>query len=517
MGYRFVLAGILAGSAIAFGQTSGGTITGTISDPAGAVVAAAAIEARNTATGADYAVASSSTGNYTIVDLPAGTYEITVAVAGFKKYVRPGLIVQAAQTIRVDAVLEVGAATESVTVQAETPLLKTETGDVSQTISTEYMNTLPLLDIGTNGAGVRNPYNLLAIVPGTYYTPPVPGAVGSPDRINGGLGGSESILIEGMDATNMLGQGANAQAQPGQDQIQEWTVLAGNYNAEYGQAGQAVYNVTMKSGTNQFHGSLFESYQNAYLNAGQPFTNNGHGKLVNPANTQNDYGFTIGGPVRIPKVYDGRNRTFFFFNWEQYIRNQYVLGVASGPTTVPSAAYRQGDFSAAITADGNRSLGTDPLGANILAGAIYDPATAQVVKGQVVTTQFPNNTIPMSRMNPIALKIQSLLPQPFCAAGPPCNALGVINNFENTEYEHRTTSVPSVKADHIIGPRDKLSFFWNRTATYCLTCYGDDGMPQPISDTFGGGIYAKAIRLNYDRTISPTLLLHLGAGYNSDD
>jgi hypothetical protein len=517
-----VVALLLASAAAAFAQTSGGTITGTISDPAGAVIAAAQIQARNTETSAVYPVASSSTGNYTIVDLPAGTYELSVSVAGFKRYVRPGLIVQAAQTIRVDVALEVGGATESVTVQAETPLLKTETGDVSHTIDTEYMNTLPLLDIGTNGAGVRNPYNLLAIVPGAYYTPPVPGAVGSPDRVNGGITGSESILIEGMDATNMLGQGANAQAQPGQDQIQEWTVLAGNYNAEFGQAGQAVYNVTMKSGTNQFHGSVFESYQNAYLNAGQPFTNNGNGKLLNPANTQNDYGFTFGGPVWIPKVYNGKNRTFFFFNWEQYIRDQYVLGVSStgvssGPTTVPTDAYRQGNFSAAIAADGNRSLGTDPLGANIMAGAIYDPATAQTVNGQVVTTQFPNNTIPTSRLDPIALKIQSLIPQPLCVAGLPCNPNGVINNYENTEYEHRTTSVPSVKVDHIIGPQDKLSFFWNRTATFCLTCYGDDGMPQPISDTFGGGIYSKAIRLNYDHTLTPTLLLHLGAGYNSDD
>ena len=89
-------------------------------------------------------------------------------------------------------------------------------------------------------------------------------------------------------------------------------------------------------------------------------------------------------------------------------------------------------------------------------------------------------------------------------AGPPCNTLGVINNFQNTEFEHRQSEVPSVKIDHSIGPRDKLSFFWNRTMTYCLTYYGDDGMAQPISGTFGGGIYSKAIRLNYDHTIQPT-------------
>lgn len=497
-----------------FAQSDRGTITGTIADPAGAIVANAAIEARNTETGVSYPVASSATGNYTLPELPAGTYELTVTVPGFKRYVRPGLIVQAAQTIRVDATLAVGNAADAVTVTAEAPLLKTETGDVSHVISTETMNTLPLLDIGTNGAGIRNPYNVLAIVPGAYYTPPVPGAVGSPDHINGGLAGSETVLIEGMDATNALGQGANAQAQPGQDQIQEWTVQAGNYAAEFGQAGQAVYNVTMKSGTNQFHGSVFESYQNAYLNAGQPFTNNGNGQHLTPPSTQNDYGMTLGGPVWIPKVYNGRNKTFFFFNWEQYIRDQYVLG---GTDTVPTAAYRTGNFSAAMVAAGNKAIGTDPLGGTIFANEIYDPTTSRTVNGQAVTTPFPNNTIPTTRLDPIALKIQNLLPQPFCVAGPPCNPLGVINNFQNTEFEHRETEVPSVKLDHSISAKDKLSFFWNRTMTYCLTCYGDDGMAQPISDTFGGGIYSKAIRLNYDHTITPTLLLHLGAGYNSDD
>src|SRR5580704_3046379 len=285
--------------------------------------------------------------------------------------------------MRVDVALQVGNATESVTVNEEAPLLQTESSAVSSTISTQTMNTLPLLEIGTNGAGIPNPYNLLALVPGAYFAPPTPGAVGSPDQINGGRGGSETILIDGMDATNALGQGADAQAQPGQDQIQEWTVQAGNYAAEYGQAGQAVYNVTMKSGTNQFHGSLFESYQNAYLNAGQPFTSNGNGQHLTPASTQNDYGFTLGGPVWIPKVYNGRNKTFFFFNWEQYIRNQSVLG---GTDTVPTAAYRTGNFSAAMVAAGNKSIGTDPLGATIFANEIYDPTTARMVNGQSVTT-----------------------------------------------------------------------------------------------------------------------------------
>src|SRR5579864_6713279 len=132
----------------AFAQSDRGTITGTVSDPAGAVVANAAIEARNPETGAVYPVASSATGNYTIAQLPAGTYEVSVTVPGFKKLVRPGLIIQAAQTIRVDATLEVGNAAESVTITAEAPLLKTESGELSQTVEAKTMDALPLLQLG---------------------------------------------------------------------------------------------------------------------------------------------------------------------------------------------------------------------------------------------------------------------------------------------------------------------------------------------------------------------------------
>ena len=152
-------------------QTDRGTITGRIIDPAGAVVANAAIEARNTGTGAVYRVASSATGNYTIAQLPSGTYEITVTVTGFKKFVRSGLTIEAAQTIRVDAALEVGNATESVTVTEAATLLKTESGELSNTVATKTMDTLPLLSVGQNSSGIRNPFNLVALLPGAFYQP----------------------------------------------------------------------------------------------------------------------------------------------------------------------------------------------------------------------------------------------------------------------------------------------------------------------------------------------------------
>ena len=493
------------------GQSNRGTITGTVSDPAGAVVPAAAVEARNTETAAVYPVAASSTGNYTIPELPSGTYELTVTAPGFKKFIRPGLIVEAAQTIRADAALEVGSASESVTIQDVAPLLKTESGEVSNTIATKTMDTLPLLAVGSNSSGIRNPFNIVALLPGAYYQPGPP-FTGPTVRINGGVAGSETLLIDGMDGTNILGQGANQQNQPGMDSIQEWTVQTSNYSAEFGQAGSSVMNVTMKSGTNTLHGSAYDYFQDEFLNAGQPFTNSG-GHLLRPQQRRNDYGFTLGGPVEIPKVYHGRNKTFFFWSWEQFLQGQNFL---PGTFSVPTAAYRTGDFSAAITAAGNKSLGTDPLGRPILADTIYNPNTRTTVGGQTVTDPFPGNKIPQNLWDPVALKIQNLIPAPFCVTGPPCNANGVVNNYQNTELVNRHSEVPSLKLDQTLGPKDKLSFFWSRTLTLTTTGYGEDGAPQPISGTFGGSIYAHRERLNYDRILAPTLLLHLGAGYDAD-
>lgn len=507
------IACLLISASALLAQSDRGTITGTISDPTGAVVAGAAIVARNTDTGALYPVAASTTGNYTIAELPSGPYEVDVTVAGFKKFQRAGLTIQAAQTIRVDAVLEVGNASDTITVQGEAPILQTESGELSNTIATKTMDTLPLLPVGSNSSGIRNPFNLVALLPGAFYQPS-PSFTGPTVRINGGVAGSEKLLIDGMDGTNILGQGANQQNQPGMDSIQEWTVQTSNYAAEFGQAGSAVMNVTMKSGGNTYHGSGYEYLQNEDLNAGQPFTSSGNGHLLRPTQRRNDYGFTLGGPVRIPKIYNGRDKTFFFFSWEQFLQSQNFL---PGTFTVPTNAYRNGDFSAAISAAGNKNLGTDPLGRPIIANTIYDPTTRRIVNGQAVTDPFSGNIIPTSRLDPVAKKIQALIPAPFCVtAGGLCNPNALTNNFQNTEGVDRDTEAPSLKVDQVLSSKDKLSFFWSRTMTYTLTGYGEDGAPQPISGSFGGGIYSHRERLNYDRTISPTLLLHLGTGYDRD-
>ena len=218
-------------------------------------------------------------------------------MTGFKKFVRPGLIVQVAQTIRVDAALEVGNASESVTVTEEAPLLKTESGELSNTIATQTMDALPLLTVGSNSSGIRNPFNMVALLPGAYYQPAHPSR--DPQvRINGGVTGSETVLMDGMDGTNILGQGANQQNQPGMDSIQEWTVQTSNYSAEFGQAGSSVMNVTMKSGTNQYHGSRVRVLPKRSSECRPAVHQLRHtGTLSGHAARANDYGLTLGGPM----------------------------------------------------------------------------------------------------------------------------------------------------------------------------------------------------------------------------
>src|SRR5579864_7614630 len=329
----------------AFAQTDRGTITGTISDSTGAVVANAALEAKNLETGIAYQGATSTTGNYTLAQLPAGVYELSVTVPGFKKYTRQGLTVQVAQTLRIDISLEVGAATESITVQADAPLLKTESGELSHNVATSTMNALPILGIGTSQAGstgVRNPNAALVLIPGTYY------AGNNQVRINGTPSNTQGIRIEGMDATNSNNPNITGGTQPSVDAIQEMAIQTSNYAPEYGQVGGGMFNITMKSGTNQFHGSGYDYLVNEAFNAGTPFTDAGTltptkiGQHIRNTQRRNDFGFTLGGPIRIPKVYNGENRTFFFFNFEQYRESRQI---SNGLMSVPTQAYRNGDFS----------------------------------------------------------------------------------------------------------------------------------------------------------------------------
>jgi hypothetical protein len=489
----------------AFAQSDRGTITGTVIDPAGAVIANAAIEATNTATAAVYQAGSSATGNYTLGQLPAGTYDLSVTSAGFKKFVRTGITVEVAAIVRIDATLEVGAATESVTVEAAAPLLESETAAVSSNVATQTLNDLPILTLVGAAAGIgsanalgniRNPLASVELLPGARFE------TDTILRINGLPSDSQSINIEGQDATNGFFKQQNQINQAGVESIQEVTIQTSSFAAEYGQAAGGYFNYTMKSGTNQLHGSAYDYFVNEALNAGLPFTTGGpigspkNDQLLRNPLRQNDYGFTLGGPFRIPKVYNGKDKTFFFFSFEQFRQSAMTSNTYS---IVPTAAQRQGNFQAALTGSCH---GPDPAGQQVCQNEIFDPNTQTTVNGAVVRSPFPNNTIPMSRMDPTAAIIQNMIPMP--------NAPGLFNYTIPAFSNFRHTTIPALKIDHNLSAKMKLAVYYSANKTFSPE---NNGFTEPFTALQPQNSLAQTTRVNYDVTLTPTLLLHIGAGY----
>ena len=491
----------------AFAQSDRGSITGSITDQANALVANAGVEAKNAATGAQFQTLSTDTGNYTLSQLPIGVYQLSVSVPGFKRFIQQGITVETAQVVRVDVALQVGAVSDSVMVVGDASMLKTDTVDISHNVTVQTLNELPMLGVGSAAAGssgIRNPNNVVGMVPGVYYVP------NSQVKINGAPTNTQAYHVEGMDATNLGFPYAAAQTQPSVDAIQEVAVQTSNFAPEFGTSGGGFFNVTMRSGTNSYHGSAYDYFVNEVLNAGTPFTDDRHGDLVRPPARRNDYGFTLGGPVRIPKVYNGHDRTFFFFNFEQY---RETIQVNNIPITVPIDAYRTGDFSQAIAAAGNHVLGTDDDGRSIVQNTIYDPRTVHMsAKGTLITNPFPGNRIDPSQFDPVALKIQSNIPEP--------NLPGLTNNYLPSYPATRHTTIPAVKIDHSISDKAKLSFYWSFTHTDApySNIYGQsEGLSDILTATRGTFIHSHVERLNFDQTLSPTLLLHLGVGYQQNN
>ena len=257
---RSILAALLALSVSAslFAQSNQGTITGTISDPVGAVVPGAQVEVRSTDTGVVFQGGTSATGNY-VFSVPVATYQVAVTVPGFKKYVAENVQVIVATDTRKDIILEVGSTSETLTVVSTAPLLKTESGEVSHLVTVQDLDTLPVLTItggsvngATNMGSIRNPLATTLLLPGTKF------ANDNSLVINGLPSNSEAIRVEGQDAKGTIWTVAQQSGQQGVDAIQEVSVQTSNFSAEYGQVGGGYFNYTMKSGTNQLHGSAYD-------------------------------------------------------------------------------------------------------------------------------------------------------------------------------------------------------------------------------------------------------------------
>jgi len=534
----------------AFGQVGNGIITGVVTDQAGAVVAGVSVQAKNQDTGVVYSAGTSNAGNYTIADLPVGRYALTVTVKGFKTYTHTNLEVAAAQTLKEDIPLQVGNTTESVTVTAESTLLKTETADLATNVTLTQIDELPIMGIGSVNAGssgYRNWDNIFYTIPGTsLYN--VTGASGL--TVNGL--GQQVVLVEGQEAQERFASSGVADVifqvgQMGVDSIQEMAVLSSNYAPEFGTASSVVINTTMKSGTNKYHGSGYDYFVNEDLNAGDPFTttgcihgitaataaaeacdaSGGSGGKFRPRNRRNDFGGTLGGPVYIPKIYNGHNKTFWFFSYEEFLEGTFYPFA----DTAPVPAYLAGNFSAISpnggpggcslcsaygiqqTALGTPKVQLDALGNQMFANEIYDPLTRGVVAstGLGYATPFMNNMIPPARFDPLYVKTQALI----TSLGVTAQNADLTGNYNGNISGNRYSVIPSIKMDHNLDAKDKLSFLYteNRTVSFISSMGAADGLPLQIGTYIRTELPTYTERLLYDRTITPTLLLHLGGGY----
>ena len=496
-GYEKILhfvcfAALLAFPGVLRAQSDRGSITGTVLDQAGAAVPNARVTATRVETGAVSNTVTTGTGNYTLPSLQVGTYNLTFEASGFAKYVQDGVIVQTVQVVRIDAKLQVGSSSQTVVVNSQGPILQTESVAMNQTVTTDKIENLPL---NYAGQGIQNPTAFASTQPGATSTIDANGNYQL--QVNGAPIDTYRVLMDGQDITSGIDPTHLSEGTPSQEALQEVTLQASNFAAEFGEVSGGLFNFTSKSGTNQFHGSAYENWVNEILNAGQPFTNNGSGGLIRPRDRANDWGFTIGGPVWIPKVYNGKDKSFFFFNYERFSTTSTVSGTYA---TLPTGAFRSGDFSQALT---GRQLGTDPLGRPIMENEIYDPLTTRTVNGQVVRDPFPGNIIPSSRIDPVAAKIQALIPA--------ATNNGLTNNFLQFNALSTVTTAPSLRMDQNIGVNSKLSFYIGEWTNDVPKNYGD-GLPYPISSARNYLTHTWTYRLNLDQTLAPTMLLHLGLG-----
>ena len=513
-----LLAVFLLSATYALGQGALATVTGTITDPSGAVIPDAPVTVRNVETGQIYLGASSGAGNYTVSQLPIGDYDLTIQVSGFKTYEHTGFHLTANQIMREDVELEVGQTTESITVEAQASLLNTETSEVAQNVTLTQLNRLPILAIGSTNEGFRDPFASTFLVPGIIYNNGSNIGAGNPApvvqmTINGTRTNSVNVRLDGMTdiPTGSRLLGAQMETQPSVDAIQEVAIETSNFAAEYGTAGGAMINMVTKSGTNEYHGTAYDYVTNEALNSHQPYTG------IRNTVKQHNWGATVGGPVWLPGLYNGRNKTFFFWSYEQF-RNKNIN--TSNSTTVPLPAYREGDFRNLITAE-HRLVTTstgnyiDPLGNTVQSGTIFDPNTQRDVNGVQYRDPFTDNMIPVNRFDPIAMKILGMVPMPLGLNAAKGQAS---NNYQGTFDSSRTSSIPSIKLDQNVSDRYRFSIYYQDTHTFVpRTPTGADAFADPITQSVNSHSAGQTIRFNNDFTVTPRLLLHIGLGWNDTD
>ncbi len=488
---------LLLGSVLAWAQSGRGNVSGTVHDSSGASVPGAQVTVINSATNQAYDLTTNNSGDYTAADVPVGTYAVRVRKQGFSQSEVNGLIVNSAATARADVTLQIGQSRQTIEVQAGALQVDTEDSQTAVTVNQTLVNELPLVVAGT----VRSPFDLASLTPEAKNTGSAEGFA-----LGGGEADSYQATLDGVsiDTSRALQKNWVTSNAPSVEAITQFTVDTNGFKAEYGHAGGGVMMFVAKSGTNQLHGSAYEFIRNTDFDANDWFSNRA-GK-ARQIYKQNDFGFTVGGPVVIPKVYHGKNKTFFFFSYEGF-RNRN--GATNATATVPTPEMYNGDFSKWVNAGGAQI-------------PIYNPESQVAnANGTYTRAVFPGNQIPVSMFN--AASVQAL--KVFQASGvlAPNNgaAPGTLAYVNNNYIISSGTNVQpvnklSIKGDHLFNEKHRISGYYgyDREATTA----GPDGpatLPGLYSNYNDVHQSSDVIRFSWDWTLGPTKFNHFYAGGNN--
>ena len=526
-----LLLGLVAGNLAA--QTTSGAIAGSILDPSGAVVPNATVTATNDATHIITTAKSASAGAYRFPNLPQGTYTVTAVVPGFDKATETGVIVHINSVTSLDIKLVAGEVTQTITVDASGLRIETESSEINGTVSNKQIEDLPL-SLAAGIGGLRSPETYVFLVPGT--TGPGSGTTGNSgngvffSRLSGGQAYGAETMLDGASIQRSENGSSFDETSPSIEALQEFKVTTSTPSAEFGRSTSGIESFATKNGTNTFHGTAYTIIKNRVFDANNWF-NNGYTVLncqgvsevdcpySRPQDSKFDYGGVFSGPVVIPHLWDGHNKTFFLFAWEQY---RYTPGSVI-ISTVPTAAERNGDFSDIYNPTNYVPGGTPYNGQNVLwdpcnnqpvaYNEIYDPRTTQNVSpGVFCRTPFAGNQVPSALFSPVAQALSKGLPLPN-QAPQSTDVFGYINNYAYTGVAPNINTTYTIRIDQNLGDRNKIWGTYNTRQNTKLT--GAPDFPEP----FNNNGYAQAFTTHYGRgawdyTIASNWLNHLNVGYN---
>jgi hypothetical protein len=506
----------------ALAQTVRGTLSGTITDSSGAVIANASVQAKNEKTGDVSTVVSTSAGTYRFPELPLGTYDVSVSAPGFKSSVSTGILVQIQQITTLNVTLQPGAEAQTITVNANAPTLQTESSDIGGIVAARQIVELPLA-LGGVGA-LRSPEAFVFLLPGTTG----PGTANSNNgiflsKIAGGQNYGNEVLIDGASQQRSENGSSFDEEAPSVEALQEFKITTAMPQAEYGRTTGGIENFVTKSGTNSFHGTAYEIFRNEDLDANTWFNNGNRAfycsgsnntpacraQYARPQDKKNDYGGTLGGPVWIPKLYNGKDKLFFFFSWEQL---GYKLG-ATNISTVPTVAMRNGDFSGPLIYRTDLApVGTNPCQGNapVYQGEIFDPLTERTVNtpnGPVTCRdQFPGNKIDPSRFSAVAKNILNYYPLPTNDQQ--------FNNFAFTSAIPINNTTYTVRIDANLTEKSRIWGSYSARENNRISG-GNPILPDPVDpNTWKQDFLTHFGRFGWDYTFTPNLLNHLNFGSN---